>query len=115
MDYTSDPDSNTKPNLHDYAQLETIYSHDDASTGVDVSVCSGGGDGGGGGGGTNCRGKSNNCDRMLTPQDDEDEDEGPSAWGHLVSKNAQSSTYELTLGVGPDGEPIKKVTHVYWA
>lgn len=32
MDYTNSPGSNQHPNQHDYAQLETIYSHVDAST-----------------------------------------------------------------------------------
>jgi hypothetical protein len=49
---------------------------------------------------------------MLKPQDEKDEDENPNSWGELVSESAQSSTYEMVLGVGPDGEPIKKVTHV---
>jgi hypothetical protein len=33
MDYTSDPDgppSNEHPNSHDFAQLQTIYSHTDS-------------------------------------------------------------------------------------
>jgi hypothetical protein len=37
MDYTSDPDgppTNEHPNAHDYAQLETIYSHLDSTTTV---------------------------------------------------------------------------------
>ncbi len=34
MDYTNDPSSNQHPNQHDYAQLETIYSHLDSTTSV---------------------------------------------------------------------------------
>jgi hypothetical protein len=47
MDYTSDPDgdptdndppSNEHPNAHDFAQLETIYSHLDSTTTIDTSA-----------------------------------------------------------------------------
>jgi hypothetical protein len=34
MDYTNDPSSNQHPNSHDYAQLESIYSHLDSTTTV---------------------------------------------------------------------------------
>lgn len=34
MDYTSDPSTNQHPNLHDYDQLEAIYSHLDSTTTV---------------------------------------------------------------------------------
>jgi hypothetical protein len=37
MDYTSDPSSNQHPNQHDYAQLETIYSHLDSTTTISSS------------------------------------------------------------------------------
>ena len=32
MDYTSDPSTNQQPNTHDYAQLDLIYGHLDATT-----------------------------------------------------------------------------------
>ena len=41
MDYTNDPDgppSNEHPNAHDYAQLETIYTHLDSTTTVGQTV-----------------------------------------------------------------------------
>ena len=41
MDYTSDPDgppSNEHPNAHDYAQLESIYSHLDSTTTISQSA-----------------------------------------------------------------------------
>jgi hypothetical protein len=41
MDYTSDPDgppSNEHPNSHDFAQLQTIYSHTDSTTTVGAST-----------------------------------------------------------------------------
>lgn len=34
MDYTSDPSTNQHPNQHDYAMLESLYSHLDTSTTV---------------------------------------------------------------------------------
>ncbi|MEV6329380.1 hypothetical protein [Streptomyces sp. NPDC051909] len=38
MDYTSNPDSNTHPNQHDYDQLATIYAHLDSTSTVDQSA-----------------------------------------------------------------------------
>lgn len=41
MDYTSNPESNQHPNLHDYEQLETIYnSHLDTTTTISQSTTS---------------------------------------------------------------------------
>ena len=44
MDYTNDPTSNQHPNQHDYQQIQTIYSHLDSTTTVDM-VASGIGNG----------------------------------------------------------------------
>ena len=38
MDYTSDPSTNQHPNTHDYAQLESIYTHLDSVTTVGQTV-----------------------------------------------------------------------------
>jgi hypothetical protein len=37
MDYTNDPSTNQHPNLHDYEELATIYSHLDATTTLNSS------------------------------------------------------------------------------
>lgn len=38
MDYTNDPSTNQHPNLHDFDQLVTIYSHTDSTTTVGAGV-----------------------------------------------------------------------------
>jgi hypothetical protein len=38
MDYSNNPESNQHPNAHDYAQLELIYSHLDATTTLAASA-----------------------------------------------------------------------------
>lgn len=38
MDYTNDPTSNQHPNNHDYAELDTIYSHLDSTTTIRQSA-----------------------------------------------------------------------------
>ena len=37
MDYTNNPSTNQRPNAHDYAQLESIYSHLDGSSTLSAS------------------------------------------------------------------------------
>lgn len=92
MDYTSDPDGppdNTRPNGHDYDQLEAIYSHLDGGGG------SGGGRGNGRGGGAG-RGQP----------------ESPGEWGRLVRSlgNGRVQIFELDLGAGR-----RVFTRVLWA
>jgi hypothetical protein len=76
MDYTNNPGTNQHPNAHDYAQLESIYSHLDSTSTV-----------GGGGGGP--KGK---------PRAGKD----ASAWGKRVdgSRASGHSTYVRNLGGG---------------
>jgi hypothetical protein len=81
MDYTNEPDgggaygpNNEHPNNHDYAQLETIYSHlDGFSTSESQAAASG--------------------------QENANE---PENWGQLVrsSRNGRVQIYELDLGRG---------------
>lgn len=92
MDYTSDPDGppdNTRPNKHDYDQLEAIYSHLD---------------GGGGGGGGRGNGRGGGAGRGQP--------ESPGEWGQLVRTLARGRVqiFELDLGAGR-----RVLTRVLWA
>lgn len=73
MDYTSSPDSNQRPNLHDYQQLEAIYNHTDGTTTTSSAPASSG---------------------QVTDH--------PSTWGRLnaASRNGLAEDYELDLGGG---------------
>jgi hypothetical protein len=62
MDYTNDPSTNQHPNSHDYAELETIYSHLDDVTTVGATTARG-------------RGQVGNA---------------PSSWGHRVEGSRAS-------------------------
>lgn len=93
MDYTSNPDgppSNTRPNAHDYAQLESIYAHLDGSTTVGSSVLP-----------SNMPPAMGNIDL-----------EGPGQWGRLVRSNANGrvQVFEQDFGNGN-----RVITHVFWA
>jgi hypothetical protein len=85
MDYSNNPEPNQHPNAHDYAQLESIYSHTDSTTTVGAAVP----------GATSV--ESGNT---------------PAAWGRLVegSRAGGVSTY-----VRNDGDGNLTVTHVIWA
>jgi len=85
MDYSNNPEPNQHPNAHDYAQLESIYSHTDSTTTVGAAVP----------GATSM--ESGNT---------------PAAWGRLVegSRAGGVSTY-----VRNDGDGNLTVTHVIWA
>ncbi|MGI8811016.1 MAG: hypothetical protein ACR2IH_00625 [Pyrinomonadaceae bacterium] len=93
MDYFSNTGANagssasTKPNAHDFEELNTIYAHLDSTTTVGFLAF----------------GSSAN-----NPYVDED---APENWGRLVSQSAsgRSSTYEHENWDG-----TKKATHVYW-
>jgi len=96
MDYTNNPSDNTKPNTHDYEQLETIYNdHNDTS---------------GGGGGGNCK-PAWKCGATATAAEifSEIEMDGPQQWGRLVSDPGLQEVYELDFGGGR-----KVITHVIW-
>ena len=90
MDYFSNTGANatsdlsTRPNSHDFAQLNIIYSHVDTTTTVSATAAS-------------------------SPAEDVGDD--PNSWGMLVSqsRNGRSSTYEAFTRGGS-----KVVTHVYW-
>ncbi len=84
MDY-ADALDNRKPNAHDYAQLETIYSHLDSTTTIALSSFSG---------------------SSASEVTDE-----PNSWGRLVSQtaNGRGSTYEREHFDG-----TRTATHVFW-
>lgn len=93
MDYFSNTGANagstlsTKPNAHDFQQLNTIYAHlDNFTTLAAMST-------------------------VKSSRADVDTSDDPSSWGVLVSQSAsgRSSTYERG---NADGS--KTVTHVYW-
>lgn len=75
----------TRPNQHDFDQLNTIYAHLDSTTTLASSA-------------TQSAGASEVTD-------------DPNSWGHLVSQSAKgrSSTYER---YNSDGS--KTITHVFW-
>lgn len=88
MDYTNSPDSNQHPNIHDYAQLVTIYSHTDGSNTIASTTTS--------------AGKS-----PIVYSDN------PSSWGKQTGhkdSRGRSSHFELDLGNGQ-----KVFTFVIWA
>lgn len=90
MDYFSNTGANatstlsTKPNLHDFDQLNLIYSHLDSTTTVSATAALVG---------------------SAEPSDD------PKNWGQLKkqSKNGRSSTYEKQNADG-----TQTITHVFW-
>lgn len=93
MDYTNNPDgppSNTRPNAHDYEQLEIIYGHLDGSSTVGQTIL------------------PSSMPRAMS----EIEFEGPGQWGRLVrsSANGRVQVFEQDFGNGN-----KVVTHVFWA
>lgn len=91
MDYFSNTGSNagstasTRPNQHDFDELNIIYAHLDSTTTVAANTA------------------------PAASQSDVTDD--PSSWGNLVSQshNGRSSTYER---LNRDGS--KSLTHVYW-
>ena len=91
MDYFSNTGANagstlsTKPNRHDFDELNIIYAHLDSTTTVAAQVA-------------------------LTAAASE-LSEDPNSWGQLVSqsKSGRSSTYERF-----ERDASKTVTHVYW-
>lgn len=96
MDYTSNPESNQHPNLHDYDELEVKYGH---LNGI-VEEKPGGGNGG------------NNGKKPKKAGIGADIDlNDASAWGRAVRQDAQgnNSVYELDLG---NGQVL--VTYVIW-
>jgi len=96
MDYFSNTGTNagstlsTKPNAHDFDELNTIYGgHMDGTTTV----------------------ASSTAGSAALPAPTEDVTDDPNSWGHLVSQsaNGRSSIYERH---NPDGSKV--VTHVFW-
>ena len=88
MDYTNNPNgppSNEHPNVHDYEQLETIYTHLDSITTLDQAIA-----------------------RLGNRNDVDDASE----WGKSTRKDEKGrhSVYERDLGKGE-----KVFTFVTWA
>ena len=92
MDYFSNTGVNagsalsTRPNQHDFDELNTIYAHLDSTTTVAAQT--------------------------LVKSSKSDVNEDQDSWGQLVSQsvNGRSSTYEHF-----DRDGSKTATHVYWA
>ena len=97
MDYFSNTGVNagssvsTKPNAHDFEELNLIYTHLDSTTTLAASVLT-----------ASFAGKV---------EDDTGDTEDPNKWGQLrsQSKNGRNSTYER---FNTDGS--RTLTHVYW-
>jgi hypothetical protein len=93
MDYFSNTGANagsmasTKPNAHDFAELNTIYSHLDSTTTLAAAT---------------------NPFAIFAPTDDTSD---PNRWGTLISQsaNGHNSTYARDNWDGS-----KTITHVYW-
>ena len=93
MDYFSNTGANatstlsTRPNAHDFEQLNSIYAHLDSTTTVSATSAT----------------------KPSAAAEEGNDD--PGSWGRLVSQsnNGRSSTYEA---FNRDGS--KTVTHVYW-
>ena len=90
MDYSNFPDSNQRPNAHDYEQLEAIYAHLDSTTTLSASV----------------------LPKAMPPAMGQINFDTPGQWGRLVSSsaNGRSQVFELDFGQGN-----KVLTHVFWA
>ncbi len=103
MDYQNPPYE--YPNTHDYAQLDTIYAHD--NDGYD-SYSSGDGDPGGGdpesGGGCNAP-PGKGCNKSGIGGNN-----GDIGWGMSLGRRGQLETF---IRIDPDG--IRHITHVIWA
>lgn len=86
MDYTNSPSSNQHPNAHDYEQLQSIYSHTDASSATAM-------------------------ESDAPPAMEQLYLAGPGQWGRVMSRYADGrpSRYELDFGRGH-----KIITHVFW-
>ena len=103
MDYFSNTGSNaastlsTKPNQHDFDELNLIYAHLDSSTTVAAIAAS-------------AVAAAVSAARGNSAADVDVSDD-PNSWGQLVSQSAhgRSSTYERYNGDGS-----KTVTHVFW-
>lgn len=92
MDYSANPGpADEHPNAHDYAQLETIYSHLDSTTTVK---------------------RLEQAIRKMPPAMRDIEFDGIGQWGKLVdvTDDGRRSTFELDFGNG-----YKVITHVFWA
>lgn len=96
MDYFSNTGANagstlsTKPNQHDFDELNTIYAHLDSTTTVAAAVAAA---------------------QAAQGRIDVDVSDDPASWGQLVSQsaNGRSSTYER---YNMDGSITR--THVFW-
>jgi hypothetical protein len=94
MDYFSNTGANagsslsTKPNAHDFSELNTIYAHLDSSSTVASLAAA-----------------------FAANSTDVDINDDPGSWGQLMkqSPHGRSSTYER---LNRDGS--KTITHVYW-
>ena len=97
MDYFSNTGANatstlsTRPNAHDFEQLNLIYNHLDTTSTVSTGT-------------TTTRGRSSSAGVDIDTDD-------PNSWGNLVSQtaNGRGSVYELFTR---DGQHI--LTHVRW-
>lgn len=90
MDYTSSPEGNEHPNSHDYAQLESIYSHLDSTTTVGAST----------------------LPSAMPPAMGQIDFDTPAQWGRLIHSGGRGrvEVYELDFGRGN-----RVITHVLWA
>ena len=90
MDYTSNPEGNEHPNSHDYAQLDSIYSHLDSTTTVGAST----------------------LPSAMPPAMGQIDFDTPAQWGRLIHSGGRGrvEVYELDFGRGN-----RVITHVLWA
>ena len=104
MDYTSDPDgppTNEHPNSHDFAQLQTIYGHTDASTTIASAVAA-----------TDFGIRTPGGRAPAAPIADNESGDSPADWGRAIHTDGlgRPDVFVKDLGAGH-----KKITHVFWA
>lgn len=98
MDYTNNPSTNTKPNAHDYEQLETIYEHlDSTDTAINTAATNFG---------------IRQVGRPVPQASGDDPGDTMAEWGRAVRTDAlgRPDVFVKELGGGR-----RKITHVYWA
>lgn len=109
MDYTNDPDggaggasnndpSNEHPNSHDYAQIQTIYSHNDSSSTIASAI--------------NAMSQELLRPRTLPEIINHTEDFGIAV---RFDRQGRATDFVKPIAMTANGELEQEITHVFWA